>query len=487
MIETSVVGSPGWWLARLMGKLERKRPDYQNLWDYYTGDAMIAPLNPSSAVREAFRRLMYLSRTNFAELVVEAVRERMKVTGFRTGADSDDLGDKEAWRIWQANELDADSGMLHRAKLVMGDAYAMIGGVDPEIGAAVITPEDPREVITEHDSVRKRKVIAALKVFCDDTVGLDKAILFLPGKVYKAARQSNDANTYSLGDLGAWEWMPNTPETWPSLTIPVVRFPNRADLSGCSKGEFEPHLPILDRINYEILQRLEIATMQAFKQRGIKGLPQIGPDGKEIDYTDVFSADPGALWQLPATADIWESGQVDLSGIRDSIRHDVQDLAAVTRTPLFYLTPDAANGSAEGASLAREGLVFKTEDRLLETGESWEATEAIAFDLAGDKERAKRTDMEVIWASPERFSLAERFDAAVKASAAGVPWRTVMATILQYSPQEIARMEEERGQDVLLGIPEGPVQTRVTEQGVVNGTPPAAPPPPANPPVSAGT
>lgn len=485
MIETSVPLSPGWWLARLMGKLEQKRPDYQLLWDYYTGDALIAPLNPSKAVREAYRRLMYMSRTNFAELVVEAVRERMKVVGFRTGADSDDLGDKEAWRIWQANELDADSGMLHRAKLVMGDAYAIIGGVDKEIGAAVITPEDPREVITEHDPVRKRKVIAALKVFCDDTVGLDKAILFLPGKVYKAARESNDANTYVRGDVGAWDWMPGTPEIWPSQTIPVVRFPNRADMSGCSKGEFEPHLAVLDRINYEILQRLEIATLQAFRQRGIKGIPTHDPQGNEIDYTDVFSADPGALWQMPESAEVWESGQVDLSGIRDSIRHDVQDLAAVTRTPLFYLTPDAANGSAEGASLAREGLVFKTEDRLLETGESWEATEAIAFDIAGDAERAKRNDMEVIWASPERFSLAERYDAAVKAISAGVPWRTVMATILQFSLQEIARMEEERAADALLGLPEGPVTTRITEQGVVNGTTPTATPPPTHPPVPA--
>lgn len=457
-IDTATPLSPGWWLHRLMGKLEAKRPGYQTLWDYYSGDALIAPLNPSKSVRDAYRRLMYMSRTNFAELVVEAVRERMKVVGFRTGADGDDLGDKEAWRIWQANELDADSGLIHRAMLTMGDAYAIIGGEDDEIGAPVITPEDPREVITEHDPVRRRKVIAALKLFCDDVAGLDKAVLFLPGKVYKAAKDSTDQNTYVAGDLGAWDWVPNTPEILPSQTIPVVRFANRAGLDGCSVGEFEPHLAILDRINYELLQRLEIATMQAFKQRGIKGLPLRDPQGNEIDYTDVFSADPGALWQLPATADVWESGQVDLSGIRDSIRHDVQDLAAVTRTPLFYLTPDAANGSAEGASLAREGLVFKTEDRLMQTGESYEQAMSIAFDHAGDAARASRGDMETIWASPERFSLAERYDAATKAQAAGVPWRSTMQTVLQFSPQEIERMEEERAADALLNPVPEPVQ-----------------------------
>lgn len=470
-IDPTVPLSPGWYLARLMKKLELRKDGYDLLEDYYEGDAYVAPLNPSKAVRDAYRRLMGMARTNFAELVVEAVRERMNPVGFRTGAQGDDLGDSEAWRIWQANELDADSGLVHRASLTMGDGYVIVGGPDAEIGAPVITAEDPREVITEHDPVRRRKVVAALKLFDDDILGMRKAVLFLPGEVWKAMRTDSER-----AGLDGWEWMPG-PEMLPTQQIPVVRFPNRADLSGCSYGEFEPHISVLDRINYEILQRLEIATLQAFRQRGIKGIPTHDASGNEVDYTDVFSADPGALWQLPETADIWESGQVDLSGIRDSIRHDVQDLAAVTRTPLFYLTPDSANGSAEGASLAREGLVFKTTDRLVQAGESWEQVMSLAFTFAGDAERAQRTDMEVIWASPERFSLAERYDAAAKAQAAGVPWRTVMEDVLQFSPQKIERMEAERAADALLN----PFPT----VGGMNGAPPGASTPPANSPVSA--
>lgn len=461
-IDTSEALSPGWWLKRLIDKLEMKKAGYELLDNYYTGEAVIAPLNPSKAVREAYRRLMSMSRTNFAELVVEAVRERMNPAGFRTGADGDELGDKEAWRIWQANELDADAGLVHRASLSMGDGYVIVGRTketDAEIGVPAITPEDPRQVITEHDPIRRRKVIAALKIFCDDVSGLDKALLFLPGVVFKAARKTA-GSPYGSPNLDGWEWMPGTPEPLPTKQIPVVRFANRADLAGCSYGEFEPHLAVLDRINYEILQRLEIATMQAFRQRGIQGVPDKDATGNPIDYTDVFSADPGALWLLPETAKIWESGQVDLSGIRDSIRHDVQDLAAVTRTPLFYLTPDSANGSAEGASLAREGLVFKTTDRLVQAGESWEQVMSLAFMLAGDMERAQRTDMEIIWSSPERFSLAERYDAAVKAQAAGVPWETIMQEVLQYSPQQIERMQEQRVADALLNpldvAPPGP-------------------------------
>jgi hypothetical protein len=101
-------------------------------------------------------------------------------------------------------------------------------------------------------------------------------------------------------------------------------------------------------------------------------------------------------------------------------------------------------------------LVFKTSDRIVQAGESWEQAMSTAFAFAGDEVRARRPDMEVLWASPERFSLAERYDAAVKAKAAGVPWRTVMTSVLQYSPQEVERMQAERATDVLLSPPPQP-------------------------------
>src|SRR5690606_25937066 len=110
----------------------------------------------------------------------------------------------------------------------------------------------------------------------------------------------------------------------------------------------------------------------------------------------------------------------------------------------FYLTPDATDGSAEGASLAREGLIFKTRDRLSQAGESWEQVMALAFLFAGDRERASVVDMETIWLPPERHSLAERYDAAAKANVADVPWRSIMTDVLQFSPQQVARMEAER-------------------------------------------
>lgn len=448
MIETQTLGSPGWWLERLLKKLGDRQQRIRVLDEYYCGTAGI-PQMAVKDVKDSYRRLMRLARTNFAELVTEAVRERMMPVGFRTGADGDQNGDKEAWRIWQANTLDADSALVHRAALSLGESYVIVGPEDAEITAPLITPEDPREVITEQDPVRKRRTIAALKAFHDDMAGLDVAYVYLPGKVFKATRPRTSTGEFIFsGGMANWSWA-DSGQNLPAGVMPVVRFVNRADLAGDGVAEFEPHIPVLDRINYTLLNRIEIATLQAFRQRALKGVPDKDETGDAIDYTDVFSADPAALWLLPAAAEIWESQQVDLGPLRQAIKDDVQDLAAVTRTPLFYLTPEANNGSAEGASLAREGLIFKVNDRLVQFGESWERVMRLAFLFAGNTKG--NADFEIMWASPERYSLAERYDAASKAQAAGVPWREVMETVLGFSPQQIDRMEAERTNDILLG------------------------------------
>lgn len=439
MLDTKTEGTAGWWLKRLSDRLTAARPGYELLNSYYDGSAPV-PSMATKAVRQAYQRLMRMSRTNFAELVVEALRERVAPNGFRTGAAGDELDDKTAWSMWQSNSLDADFALITSACFSMGVSYGMVGEIDDELGVPVMTPEDPRQVITEQDPIRRRKAIAGLKLYCEDDE--EVAFLYLPGVVAKF-RKAKDAGVADFeldGDI----------MDLPAPIVPIVRFACRPDMFGDARGEFEPHLGILDRINFTVLNRVEIATLQAFKQRAVKGVPLEDKDGVEINYDDIFSSDPGAMWLLPAAAEIWESAAVDLGPIRSAIRDDVQDLAAVTRTPLFYLTPDAANGSAEGASLAREGLIFKAYDRLAQLGESVEQWMSMAFLMAGDEQRASRKDMEVLWAPPERFTLSEKYDAASKAESAGVPWRTRMSDVLQFSPQVIERMEIERAADALL-------------------------------------
>jgi len=278
-----------------------------------------------------------------------------------------------------------------------------------------------------------------LKIWRDKELELDLAYFYYPTRIEVFVKAS-DSSLYSVDN---WIYREDLSSDNPLGEVPVVKFEN---MDG--EGEFEPYLDIIDRINHMILQRVIIATTQAFKQRWIKGdLPTHDADGNEVDYNGLFTSSPGSMWIIPEGADIGESTQTDIQGILAAVRADIQDFAAMTRTPMHYLSPEGANGSAEGASLAREGLVFKAEDRMNRVTSSWSKVMSLMFKWIGDKERANLLDLEPIWKPAERYSLAERADANSKLQ--DVPFRMRMATVMQYTPEEIAEMEIERAGETL--------------------------------------
>lgn len=482
MIETTQPESPGWWLQRLLTRLRSDRPRYDNLDAYYRCENGI-PVHAEEACKDAYKRLMRIARTNWAALSVAAPLERIRVDGFKTGASEDRLGDKDAWRIFQANELDAGLPRVFEASLSMSLGFLIVGDVDPDIGVPLITPEDPREVVVETDPRRRSRARAALKVYRDDVENVDRAYLYLPGQVWRAVAPVTvptppTAPTQPIprkthpDDVSSWEW--ESVSTLPTRIVPVFPFAANPTLAGVGVGEFEPHLPLLDEINYLSLLELEIATLQAFRQRAIQAdLPDNDEEGNPIDYDDIFAAAPGALWKIPETAKMWESGQVDLSGIRNLVKDNVEDFAAVSGTPLFYLTPEASDGSAEGAALARERLIFKVRSHHRSFAAPLKAAMACAFLFAGDETRADVGSMHIDWAAPDRFSLSEKADAASKAMAGGMTWRATMEEVWQFSPTQIEEMEKDRREEALRAQGAALVEQVMSGAGSAAGEPEA--------------
>lgn len=457
-IDVTQLGSPGWWMWRLARKLEERQPRLEMLDRYLRGDPPLP--EGADAARKAYVHIQKKARLNLAELSVEAVLDRMVPTGFQTGVSADKIGDARARDIWVANGLDVESTEVHRLMLGLGDSYVIVGGPDSETGIPVITAEDARQVVTAHDPARQQNIRAGLKVFHDAELQQDFAYLYLPGHVFVAFRDSRRTvkNPVVRFSPGSWDWdISRGGEAGQALpagsekTMPVVRFRNKR-----GAGQFETHLDLLDRVNHMILQRMVIATFQAFKQRGIKVDPEDMPDvdpetGQAIDYDKIFSADPGALWRLPQSADMWESGAVDLQPILAATKEDKMDFAALTRTPLYWFIPDAANGSAAGAEAQREGAVNQAEDRIRRASAGWNRVMATAFRFMGDTERAKLPSLRTLWQPANRYTLAERADAANKAS--DVPWETRMTDIWQFPPEKLEEMKLQRAADAALNAP----------------------------------
>lgn len=447
--------SPGWWLEGL-GRQLYAGTDRLDLLDAYNRGDPPLPKSAASA-RPAYAAFQRLSRLNLAETIVEAPRQRMIVTGFRTGAAGDDNGDRAARELWNRNDLDVESVDVHQRFLAQSRSYVIVGVQD---GDVLITAEDPRQVVTSHDPATRR-VRAALKVFRDEAMATDWAYLYLPGQLWVAGKSvSQGIPTLGVGFRASdWQWEPSLSGALRVPQVPVVRFENQRGL-----GEFETHLDTLDRINTMILQRVVVAIMQAFRQRAVKGdLPRHDADGNLIDYNAMFAAGPDALWELPTDVEMWESAGMDLTPMLTAVKSDLQQLAAATFTPMSMFLPEAITGSAEGANLGREGLVFKTKDRIARASIGWRQVMSLAFAFQGDVERANLSALEPIWAPAESRTLAERADAAVKAKASGVPWRTVMTEIWGFGPELVDRMESERAADAFVTALETPVQPAVEQ------------------------
>lgn len=455
MIDVKTPDSPGWWLARCSAKLAEQRKRVDPLFARYEGNPPI-PASVKGAP-EAARHFYQTSRTAFAEMIVKAVRYRLRVVGILTDATTDEVGDAAAFDLWRRSGMAARQHDVHRNSLIAGDGYVLCAQYQGEVAA---TSEDPRQVVTIHDPVRDDVILAAAKLFHDDVADRDLAYLYRPepdgdgGRRWVARRTRTTTTSAAIKvTASGWEWDPDaggeTGELVP-VPMPFIRYPNEEGVS-----EFERHRDILDRIDHLVLQGMVIATLQAFKQRAIKvdpkDMPDVAPEtGADIDYNEVLAADPGALWKLPATADLWESGAVDLTPITNMVTKEIERMSAVTFTPMSMFTPDAANQSATGAALVKEGLTTKVEDKQARLGESHAMTVALLARIAGRDDLTDPYKIRVRWAPAERYALSEKADAGMKAKATGVPWRTIMRTIWQMEPEEIERMASERMDDAVL-------------------------------------
>ena len=180
-IDVETPESPGWWLLRCNTKLTGRQQRLRRLFDRYEGD----PWEPDwlATAPDAAQRFYRAARTGFAEMIVKAPLRRLRVTSIMTAADSSEIGDEVAWRVWRRAGMLAEATDVHRTLLIAGDAYVILG-VDDD--GPYATSEDPRQVVTIHDPIRQSRIRAAAKFFTDEDTGVDYGYLYLPGRRFVA-------------------------------------------------------------------------------------------------------------------------------------------------------------------------------------------------------------------------------------------------------------------------------------------------------------
>lgn len=431
--------SPASWLAILEQRLDARWREWKVYDDYYEGNHRLAEWLRS--VQLATRgtvlgRLLNGLQNNYMPLVVDSVAERMRVQGFQLAGDDD----KQAWDIWQANNLDSQSNMVHTESIKLGEAYWLVQPTDGDYPR--ITAEHPSQVIVAHAPGDRRIRLAALKRWTDDD-GYTYANVYLPDRVVKYRSQSKTG----LEAWGEGQVFPN-----PLGVVPVVPVPNNPSMLHGGRSDLALGLTELqDAIEYQMASLLTGIEYHALPQRVMLGVepPRDPETGKVI--SDAAMQRSKILYFNGKDAKTAEWSQADLSGIRESIDGSIGDLAAQSRVPLYFFRPTAiSNISAETLVGLDAALVSKGHDKRDPFGEGHEEMQRLAFRaLDPDDPRGRSYAAETDWKDTESRSEAQRTDAVVKLVAIGLPPEIAFER-LGFSPQEVDRIMELRELEALL-------------------------------------
>jgi hypothetical protein len=435
--------TPAWWVDRLSKRLATERFAMQTFEDYYRGNHPLPDVRDE--LRVPYRRLLSMSPTNFMRLVVDATEERLNVTGFRF---SDSGADLDAWRIWQANAMDAESQLNHREALVKSRGYVIVWPSD-DPSTPTITVEDPMSVVVEYEPGNRRRRAAALKMWHDDWTGWRMATLYLPDSIHKFV--------YDNRHVSGPSWQPRevpgeqAPLRNPFGLVPVVAFPNRPDTYGYGESELSDVTNSQDRVNKIIFDRMMAAEFTSFKQRWATGvdIPVDPTTGEPVEPFEV--AVQRLLINENPEGKFGEFDQTDLAPYLDAADQDLKFIASATRTPPHYLNTSADRLSGESIKSAETGLVAKVRRKQRHFGEAWEEVMRLAFTVMGDA-RAGYQSAETIWADPESRTESEHADAVGKLRTMLEIPRESAWEEYGFSPTQIERLKRQAAAEALTGV-----------------------------------
>lgn len=463
-------GSPRWWLQKLSKQLSDRQRQLKTYDDYYEGRHPLA--FASMKFEAAFGGLFKEFADNWCDLVVDAVEERLNVEGFRFGTDT--KGDTRAWRIWQANQLDAESQLAHTEALVHGESFALVWfGEDDRIPE--ITIEHPTQVAVAYVAGSRRRRAAALKRWTDDD-GFQRATVYLPDALYRFRSRTKRSDIATWADLP--EVIGEAEVLNPLGVVPMVPISNRPRLLVPGRSEIHQIIPIQDAVNKLIADMLVTSEFTAAPQRWAVGL-EIPKDPETGQPVAVFQHMVDRLWTSKSKdTKFGEFTQADLKAFVEGIQMLVQHIASRTRTPPHYFYLKGEFPSGESIKSAETGLVAKARRKMVHFGEGWEEVMRLGFAVIGDKRRARVQNSETIWGDPESRSESEHVDAVLKKRALRVPLRQLWSD-LGYTPTQIEGFVDMLKEEAALGLaPKEPAdpgeEDDEAEEGDPAGNPPAA-------------
>jgi hypothetical protein len=438
-------------LDKLGSKLATRGSREAILDGYYSGAAPLPRAVIASKMTNAYAMLMSQATAPWGATVVDAVADRLEVTGIDSG---DKAVDQALWGLWQDSQVDAESKLVHSSALISGRAYGMVWpDPDDDDGRPEFSFDSSAQMIVQYEEGSRRERVAAMRYWNDDDDPDDVpcATLYLPDGIYKFVGSAKGVH----GPQGVtWEQRMVDGEEWPVPNpfgvVPVVELPvNRRLKPGCypyARGEFEHVLGLIDRINLLTFLGLVVAFSLGFPLRVLIGEKIIRDDDDNPLPPFTVGADQLAQLENP-DAKIDQFTAADRSTL--SIFAELDQLAALTKTPVTYFPSPGSisNLSADAIRGLESGLVAKIPKHKVSLGEGWEELLRVGgMQLDTPVELSPRA--ELTWSDHENRSLAERADAASKLVNI-LPQAALLEYVLNLTAEQIARIQTQRAGDAL--------------------------------------
>lgn len=440
-------------LVHLDGKLLATQKDLRRKDAYLKGQQPLRFLAPELQVEFGDRLADVV--INWADLVAGAYEARLDLTGFRMPESTSnglrvDEADADLWKIWQDNDMDRQAQQGHLESIALGRAYAIVGArgkleegpagatvladpFDEATDSPLISVESPMQCITEDDP-RTRRPVAGLKRWKDED-RVNRATLYMPDATrhFKWARKwvLVDTDEHGLG------------------VVPVVPLVNRQRLlEHAGVSEFESILPLADAANKMATDMMVSGEFHAMPRRWALGFTS--DDFKDQDGNEIspFEQIAGRIWatkKKPGEALVGQFTESDLVVFHNTIRLLAQLVGQLSALPPHYMGFASDNpASADAIRSSEAALVKRVERKQTSLGADWRRVMALSLlirDGAGFDRRVLRA--KTTWRDASTPTVAQSADAAVKKFQARITTLRQTRIDLGYSPEEIARMEEE--------------------------------------------
>lgn len=397
---------------------------------YYRGQHDLA--YATEKFENAFGSLFREFAMNLCPAVCDAVRDKLRITGFKVQSSSSGLldaneqtarsaPDTEAFtqNIWHRNRMQLRAGEVHREALVGGDAYAIVWPDDE--GKAAIYPNRAGNVSVVYDEDHPGRIIRAAKfwrtadkhtrlnLFYSDRI--ERYITAKPGEAILPDHRDFVPLVQNPSDLtrvppGQTIQNPKSEIQNPYGIVPVFHFANNADLGAFGRSELESAIPVQDGLNKSVLDMLVAMEYSAYRQRWASGI-EIDRD-KEGNLIAPFKAGVDHLWvtQNPEArfGDFATANLDQFLKVKDSFRIDI---ASVTGTPMYYLLPHTRGfPSGEAILRAESRFIAKVRDRQFAFGQTWSEIMQFAARIDGFGDLRLETE----WEDPSQTTERERLE-----------------------------------------------------------------------------